>query len=212
MKTKWKNSPLAFPNNSTIFAPNLILSYFSTPCPLSSRLGAFLFPRNIFSQIFSEIFSQSDKATFCCIFGAKNYGGKGRFSLPKWGGCPLLYALYISNRHSLTQGISRHLHHSTRTKRHRNRAKRGKSKHLFDCFCLPLVILETTNGKNLIYFWNVGKVNGWKCCLFAYVHGVHWVQRCRTFRGFRTCRKWLWSSGRVLLPFCPLSRFICGAL
>ena len=68
MKTKWKNSPLAFPNNSTIFALNLILSYFSVSRPLSTRLGAFSFPRNIFPQIFSEIFSTQGQADFFLYF------------------------------------------------------------------------------------------------------------------------------------------------
>ena len=81
--------PLSLPTNS-------ILSYFSTPCPLSSRLGAFSFPRNIFPQIFSEIFYNQTKATFCCIFGAKNYGGRRLLPLRKWGGCPFLYAPYIA--------------------------------------------------------------------------------------------------------------------
>ena len=38
-------------------------------------------PRNIFPQIFSEIFSNQTKATFFWIFGAKNYGGRGHLSL-----------------------------------------------------------------------------------------------------------------------------------
>ena len=81
--------PLSLPTNS-------ILSYFSTPCPLSSRLGAFSFPRDIFPQIFSEIFSNLAKATFCWIFGAKNYGGRRHLSLPKWGGVSLFVgSLYI---------------------------------------------------------------------------------------------------------------------
>ena len=89
------NSPLAIPNNYTIFAYPFF--YVLAPRPLSTRLGAFSFPRNIFPQIFSEIFSNLAKATFFCIFGAENYGGKGHLSLPKWGGVvAFVGSLYIA--------------------------------------------------------------------------------------------------------------------
>lgn len=136
------NYPLAFPNNSTTFAPNLILSYFSTPRPLSIRLGAFSYPKHFPANFFRNFF-QSAKATFFCIFGAKNYGsfqvtffhifgaknygGKRHLPLRQWGGVSFVaYSLY-SNRHLLTQGTFRVLRRSTRAKRHRIRAKRAKS-------------------------------------------------------------------------------------
>lgn len=71
------------------------------PRPLSSRLGAFLLPRNIFPQIFSEIFSNQTKATFFCIFGAKNYGDEYFGCSGNRGGCPLLSTPIYSRTPSL---------------------------------------------------------------------------------------------------------------
>ena len=154
--------PLSLPTNS-------ILSYFSTPCPLSSRLGAFSFPRNIFPQIFSEIFSKQTKATFFCIFGAKNYvflgrtffcfygaknyGGKGHLSLPKWGGYPFLYAPYIARAFvcSLLHNIPAFpapIVANFQT----IRAKRGKNEFFLAWLGVFSGFSETEKGKNLIYF------------------------------------------------------------
>ena len=69
--------------------------------PLSTRLGAFSSPRNISPQIFSEIFSNQAKATFFCIFGAKNYGGRRLLALPKWGGV----SLFVCSPHSKLASI-----------------------------------------------------------------------------------------------------------
>ena len=42
--------------------------------------------------------------------------------------------------------------------------------------------------------------------------GVSTWCRCAGSWGFRTCWRWLWSSGRVFPPFCPLFCFACGVL
>ena len=54
-KTKWKNYHLAITNNSTIFV-HIILSYFSTPRPLSTRLGAFSYPETFSRKFFPKFF------------------------------------------------------------------------------------------------------------------------------------------------------------
>ena len=71
---------------------------------------------------------------------------------------------------------------------------------------------ETEKGKNeiLFYFWGF---RGAAFILFCGGGGgVHWVQVVRLFgaSGPAECRRW--SSGRVFRCFCPLSRFVFGAL
>ena len=121
--------------------------------PLSTRLGAFSSPRNIFPQIFSEIFSNQTKATFFWIFGAKNYGGKGAFCSPNRGGWSFFarsphnkLALY-SNQHSLTPASLRSpqsLHHSEFSAWRWQ--KRVESEFFLACFCFFSWFSETTNG------------------------------------------------------------------
>ena len=48
----------------TLSLPTKTLFLILAPCPLSTRLGAFLSPRNIFPQIFSEIFSNLPRRLF----------------------------------------------------------------------------------------------------------------------------------------------------
>ena len=55
----------------------------------------------------------------------------GRFSTPNRGGVSFVASSLYSNRHILTPASLGVLRHSIRTKGHRIRAKRGKSKHLF---------------------------------------------------------------------------------
>ena len=115
--------PLSLPAKS-------ILSYFSTSPPFH-KIGGFPFPRNIFPQIFSEIFSNQTKVTFFCIFGAKNYGGKGTFCSPNRGGCPFLQALHTINRLYISTGIHKHkasglLRHSIEADFQPERGKRGQ--------------------------------------------------------------------------------------
>lgn len=140
------NYPLAFTNNSTIFANETNLSYFSTPRPLSAKIGGVLLPETFSRKKFPKIFPPKGRLTFCCIFGAKNYVLLGElfsvFSVRKImrvrgtcrsanrGGWLFLPTLYISSRLSFAPA-SGVLHHSTKSKGHRVRSKRGKSKHLF---------------------------------------------------------------------------------
>ena len=66
------NYPLAFQNNSTIFAHETNLSYFSTSPPLH-KIGGVLLPETFSRKKFPKIFPPKGRLTFCCIFGAKNY-------------------------------------------------------------------------------------------------------------------------------------------
>ena len=95
-KTKWKNSPLAIPNNSTIFA-HTILSYFSTPCPLSTRLGAFSYPETFSRKFFPKFFPIRPRRLFSGFLVRKIMGAKGTCRSLNGGGCPFLYAIYIAN-------------------------------------------------------------------------------------------------------------------
>ena len=122
------NYPLAFTNNSTIFANETNLSYFSTPRPLSAKVGGVLLPETFSRKKFPKIFPPKGRLTFCCIFGAKNYVLLGElfsvFSVRKImrvrgtcrsanrGGWLFLYALSISNRLAFTPGYFRTLRHS----------------------------------------------------------------------------------------------------
>ena len=67
------NYPLAFTNNSTIFANETNLSYFSTPRPLSAKIGGVLLPETFSRKKFPKNFPPKGRLTFCYIFGAKNY-------------------------------------------------------------------------------------------------------------------------------------------
>ena len=67
------NYPLAFQNNSTIFAHETNLSYFSTPRPLSAKIGGVLLPETFSRKKFPKFFPPKGRLTFCYIFGAKNY-------------------------------------------------------------------------------------------------------------------------------------------
>ena len=108
-------------------------------------------------------------------------GVKALFAPQIGGGVPFCRLSLYTNRHILPPG-SRTPPALTRSKVHQNRAKRGKNEFLFGRFCLTLVILETTKGKNLIYFWKVGAGGGAVCLPF----GVSAWCECAGFRGFRT--------------------------
>lgn len=96
--------PLSLPTKTLL----LILA----PCPLSTRLGAFSFPRNIFPQIFSEIFSNLprwlfsvflvrkivalSKWLFFISLVRKIMGAKGSCRSPNGGGV----SLFVCSPHS----------------------------------------------------------------------------------------------------------------
>ena len=86
---------------------------------------------------------------------------KGTCRSANRGGCPFLYARYISNGLSFASA-SGLLRHSTRSKGHLIRAKSGKSKHLFSCVCVFSGISETKKGKSEIYF-GFGGCRGFRC-------------------------------------------------
>ena len=153
------NYPLAFQNNSTIFAHETNLSYFSTPRPLSAKIGGVLLPETFSRKKFPKIFPPKGRLTFCCIFGAKNYVLLGElfsvFSVRKImrvrgtcrsanrGGWLFLPTLYISSRLSFAPASRV----SGTPKGHRIRAKQVKSKHLFAWFCLTSGFSETRSVK-----------------------------------------------------------------
>lgn len=132
------NYPLAFQNNSTIFAHETNLSYFSTPRPLSAKIGGVLLPETFSRKKFPKFFPPKGRLTFCYIFGAKNYVLLGElfsvFSVRKimrvrgtcrsanGGGVSLFaYSLYI--KPAFIRPCFRSLRHS---KRASNRVKTGQ--------------------------------------------------------------------------------------
>ena len=138
------NYPLAFTNNSTIFAHETNLSYFSTPRPLSAKIGGVLLPETFSRKKFPKFFPPKGRLTFCYIFGAKNYVLLGElfsvFSVRKimrvrgtcrsanrGGGWLFLPTLYISSRLSFAPASRV----SGTPKEHRIGSKQVKSKHLF---------------------------------------------------------------------------------
>ena len=151
-KTKWKNSPLAFTNNSTIFAPELILSYFSTHRPPSTRLGAFLSPETFSRKFFPKFFPIRPRRLFAVFLVRKIMGVKGFFRPQTGGGCPFLHALYISNRHISTPASLGVLHHPTRSKRHRSGQNRAKVNFFLVCLGVFSGFSETERGETLRYF------------------------------------------------------------
>ena len=83
-------------------------------------------------------------------------GVKALFAPQIGGGVPFCrLSLYI-NRHLLTPALSGVLSHSIEAdfqpERGKTYPKQVKSKDIFDCFCLTLVILETEIVKILRYF------------------------------------------------------------
>ena len=82
------NYPLAFTNNSTIFANETNLSYFSTPRPLSSRLGAFFYPKHSPVKNFRKFFQPKVGELFSIFMVRKIMGVKGTCRSGNRGGCP----------------------------------------------------------------------------------------------------------------------------
>ena len=135
------NYPLAFTNNSTIFANETNLSYFSTSPPLL-KIGGFLLPETFSRKKFPKFFPPKGRLTFCYIFGAKNYVLLGElfsvFSVRKImrvrgtcrsanrGGCPFLPTLYISSRLLFAPGYLRSPPPLHKVKRASNQVKIGQ--------------------------------------------------------------------------------------
>ena len=67
---------------------NSILSYFSTPCPLSTRLGAFSFPETFSRKFFPKFFPILPRRLFSGFLVRKIMGAKGTCRSPNGGGVP----------------------------------------------------------------------------------------------------------------------------
>lgn len=160
------NYPLAFQNNSTIFAHETNLSYFSTPRPLSAKIGGVLLPETFSRKKFPKIFPPKGRLTFCYISGAKNYVLLGElfsvFSVRKImrvkGTCrsanrggPFLPTLYISSRLSFAPAsrVSGTPQGQKGIESGQNRSKMNK---FLVCFGVFSGFSETERGETLIYF------------------------------------------------------------
>ena len=155
------NYPLAFTNNSTIFANETNLSYFSTSPPLL-KIGGVLLPETFSRKKFPKIFPPKGRLTFCCIFGAKNYVLLGElfsvFSVRKimrvrgtcrsanGGGVPFcLLSIYQAGFHSpLLPESSTTPPGQKGIESGQNRAKVNK---FLVCFGVSSGFSETTNGE-----------------------------------------------------------------
>ena len=106
------------------------------------------------------------------------------------------------NQHTLTQGISSFLRHSTRAKRHRIRAKQVKSEFLFGVLWSHLGNFGDNEGQKPKIFLKSrkeGRVSRWSA---ACLSSCPLVKRCAgslSVQDLPECR--LWSSGVVLPSF-----------
>ena len=75
-----------------------LIFHILAPRPLSSRLGAFFYPKHSPVKIFRKFFQPKVGELFSIFMARKIMGVKGSCRSANRGGCPLLYALYISNR------------------------------------------------------------------------------------------------------------------
>ena len=197
-----------------------LIFHILAPRPLSAKIGGVLLPETFSRKKFPKIFPPKGRLTFCYIFGAKNYILLGElfsiFSVRKImrvrgtcrsanrGGCPFLPTLYISSRLSFASA-SGVLHHSTRSKGHRFRSKRGKSEFFFGMLWCFLGIFGDRKGRNTNIFLKSGSgvscrvLLWWWCPLVAYVPDSGPA---------RSAGGWLWSSGGALPAFCPFSALL----
>ena len=125
-------------------------------------------------------------------------------SLPKWGGCPFLYALHISNRLLLSSLSCSH--------RGKFSDNRGKNEFLFGVLWCFLGNFGDNKVQNLNIFLEVRKENGWRGYLFACLFSCPLGYVCRLFMasGPACCLALvLWSCAS---SFCPLCCSSLGAL
>ena len=146
-------------------------------------------------KFFPKIFLPKGRLTFCCIFGAKNYGGKGVFCSPNRGGGSFCMLSIYQTGFSLLLTISGVLHHSTRAKRYRIRAKQGENEFLFGVLWCFLGIFGDRKGRNVNIFLKCGcKVNagcGAACLPFD-------VSTCGRWSGSRACSLLSWCAPSIL--------------
>ena len=100
-----------------------LIFHILAPRPLSTRLGAFLFPETFSHKFFPKFFPPKGRLTFFCIFGAENYEGENFGLSGNRGGYPLLYA----PRLPLSSSLSCFHRGKFSDNRGKFSAKRGKS-------------------------------------------------------------------------------------
>ena len=175
------------------------------------KIGGFLLPRNIFPQIFSENFSNLAKATFFCIFGAKNYGGKRHLVLPKWGGVPFrMLSTQQGSLHFIQQFRVPLLLQSWQIF-----GQSGQKVAKMNFFLLAFVFSRENRrpkGAKFKIYLNLRIAGAFVLALSLWRWWCPLVAGDQALWGFRTCQRLRWSSGRVFRCFCPLSRFALGAL
>ena len=132
--------------------------------------------------------------------------------LPSWGGWPFLYALYIANGAQFHPAFRvPFLLPSWQIFRQSGQIF-GKKGQKLDFICLALCFLGIfgdKKGQNLNIFLKCGCKVGAGCGSACLPFVGPLVAGGRTFR---TCRRWLWSSGRAFPPFCPLVCFVPGGM
>ena len=95
----------------TLSLPTKTLFLILASRPLSTRLGAFSSPRNIFPQIFSEIFSTQGQADFLLYFWREKLWGWRALAAPPLGGVSLFaYSLYSKQGYLFAPAVSRVQH------------------------------------------------------------------------------------------------------
>ena len=87
------------------------------------------------------------------------------------------------------------------------RQKVGKSKHLFSVLLSNLGKIGDNERQKPNIFLKVRSVNGLKSGRLPAFWRVHWWQVVGLFKAQDLPERWLWSSGRVFPPFCPLVCF-----
>ena len=140
-------------------------------------------------------------------------GVKALFAPQIGGGVPFCRLSPYINQHSLTQGTSRVLQHSAKSKVHQNRAKRGKNEFFFGVLWCFLGIFGDRNSQNTKIFLKCGcKVVGVRVCFRGVSAGVS-VQALGALGPTRMPALVLWSciplflSALSLFPWCIACKY-----
>ena len=114
-------------------------------------------PETFSCKFFPKFFLILPRRLFAVFLVRKIMGVEGTCRSPnRGGGVPFCRLSLYTNRHTLTQGTSSFLRHSKRTKGHQNRAKQGKSKHLFGALWCFLGIFGDRKRQNTKIFLKCG--------------------------------------------------------
>ena len=163
------------------------------------------FPANFFRNFFTK-----GRATFFCIFGAKNYGGERHLSLRQRGG-PLSYALYIANRLSLLLLLRvPFLRPSWRIFR-----QTGPKVAKINFYLLGLVFSRDFRRPQRAKTKYILKVGAGRAVLVVGCLPAFIVSTCAglpAFEGAGPARGGLWSFGRVFPPFVRFPALSFGGL